>query len=60
MERVEEFESIKVNRCTIFSVPRNVTFDFIIHTTFRKVRMRIGEVVHEIAQNCQKLIYGES
>ena len=60
MKRVEKFESIKVKRCTIFSVLRKLTFNFMIDTIFRKVRTLIGEIVHEIAQNCQTLIYGES
>ena len=60
MEGVEEFESIKVKRCTVFSVLQRLTFDFMIDTMFRRVMTLIGEVVHEITQNCQKLIYGES
>ena len=56
MERFEQFESIKVKRCTVFSVLRRLTFDFMIDTMFRKVMTPIVEVVHEIAQNCQKLI----
>ena len=52
MERVEEFESIKVNRCTVFSVLQILTLDFMIDTMFRMVMTLIGVVVHEIAQNC--------
>ena len=60
MDIVEEFESIKVKCCTVFSVLRRLIFDYMIDTVFRMVMMLIGEVVHKIAQNCQKLIYGES
>ena len=60
MERVEQFERIKVINCTLFSVLRSVTFDFMCHTTFHKVRMLIDEVVCEIAQKCEVHIYGES
>ena len=60
MERVEQFQSIKVVHCTLSSVLRSVTFDFMLHTTFHKVRMLIDEVVCEIAQNCEVHIYGES
>ena len=60
LERIEEFESIKVKRCTVFSVLLRLTFDFMIDTMFRTVMTLIGEVVHEIAQKCQKLIYGVS
>ena len=49
MERVEEFESIKVNHCTIFNVLRRLTRDFMTDTMFRRVMTLIGEVVHEIA-----------
>ena len=52
MERVAEFESIKVKRCTVFSVLQRLTFDFKIDTMFRMVMTLIGVVVHEIAQNC--------
>ena len=52
MERVEQFRSIKGDHCTLFSVPRSITFDFRFHTTFDEVRMRIGEVVRKIAQKC--------
>ena len=60
MEIVEEFESIKVNRCTVFSVLQRLIFDFMIDRMFRKVMTLVGEVVHKIAQNCENLIYGES
>ena len=60
MVRVEQFERMKVNHSTIFTAFRTVRFDFRIDTMFRKVRMRIGKVVYEIAQNCLNLIYGES
>ena len=60
MDRVEQFETNNVNHCTIFSVLRNVKLDFIIYTMFWKVKMWSFEVVHEIKQNCQKLICGES
>ena len=60
MERVEQFQSIKVDNCTPFSVLRSVTFDFRCLTTFHKVRMRIGEVVRKIAQKCEEHIYVES
>ena len=60
MERVEEFESIKVKRCTVISVLRRLTFDFMIDTMFRRVMTPLGEVMREIVQNYQKLIFGES
>ena len=60
MERVEQFESIKVDNCTLFNVLRSVTFDFMCHTTFHKVRLLIKEVVRKIAHLCEKHIYGES
>ena len=60
MEIVEKFKSIKLKRFTLFSVLRRLTFDFMIGTMFQKVMTPISEVVHEIAQNYQKLIYGES
>ena len=59
MERVEQFQSIKVDHCTIFSVIRSVTFYFRCLTMFHKVRMRIGEVVRKIAQMCEKDIDGQ-
>ena len=60
MERVEQFQSIKVDHCTLFSVLRSVTFDFMCHTTFHKVRMLIDEVMRKIAQKCEEHVYGES
>ena len=60
MEGVVQFQSIKVDHCTLFSVLGSVTFDFGFHTTFHKIRMRIGEVVHKIAQIYKKLIDGRS
>ena len=51
MERVEEFESIKVNRCTVFSVLQRLTLDFMIDTMFRKVMTLIGEVVHKTVRS---------
>ena len=49
MERVEKFQSIKVGHCTLSIVLRSVTFDFMCHTMFLKVRMLIHEVVRKIA-----------
>ena len=60
MERVEQFQSIKVDLCTLFSVLRSVTFDFMCHTTIHKVRMQIDEIVQKISQKCEEHIYGES
>ena len=60
MERVEQYRSVKVDNCTLFSFQRSVTFDFMFHTTFHKVRMRKEEFVRKIAQKCEKQIYGES
>ena len=60
MERIEQFESTNVNRSTLFSVFRSVTFYFMINSTFRKVTMRIGKVVHKISQKCDEHIYEES
>ena len=60
MERVEQFQSIKVDDSTLFSVVRSVTFDFMCYTMFHKVRMRIDEVVRKIVQKFGKQIYGES
>ena len=57
MEGVEQFQSIKGDHCTPFSVLRSMAFDFRFHTTFDEVRMRIGEVVRKIAQKCQQVIY---
>ena len=52
MEGVEQFQSVKGDHCTLFSVLRSITFDFRFHTAFDEVRMRIGEVVHKVAQKC--------
>ena len=60
MERVELFETNKVNHCTIFSVLRRLTFDFMIDTMFRRGMTLIVEVVYNIAHSCHKLIYGVS
>ena len=60
MQRVEQFQSIKMVHCTLFSVLRSVTFDFMFHTTFHKVRILIDEVVRKIAQKCEVHIYEES
>ena len=60
MERVEQFQSIKVGHCTLSSVLRSVTFDFMLHKTSDKVRILIDEVVRKIAQKCEVHIYGES
>ena len=60
MERVEQFQLIKVDHCTLFSILRFVTFNFTCLTTFHKVWMRIGEVVRKIAQKCEEHIYGRS
>ena len=60
MVKVELFQSIKVDQCTLFSVLKSVTFNFRSNTTFHKVRMRIGKVVHKIEQECEEHIYGES
>ena len=59
MERVDQFQSIKVVLCSLFTVIGKVAFDFRCHTTFHKVRMRIGEVVRKITQKCEEHIYGE-
>ena len=60
MERVEQFQSIKVVHCTLFSVLKSVTFDFRCHTMFHKIRLRMYEVVRKIAQKCEKRIHGET
>ena len=60
MERVEQFQTIKVDNCSLFSVLRSVTLDLGFHTMFQKPRMRIDEVVRKIAQKCEDHIYGES
>ena len=60
MERLEQFQSLKGDHCTLFSVLRSVTFIFWCHTTFHMVRMRIGEVERKIAQKCEEHIYRES
>ena len=60
MESVEQFRGIRVGRCDLFSVPRGLRFDFRFRTAFHKVRMRVGEAVHKIAQNCEELICGRS
>ena len=60
MEGVEQFQSIKVDRCTLFSVLRSVTLNFRCLTTFHNLGMLIGEVVRNIAQKCVEHIYGES
>ena len=60
MERVEQFQSVKVDHCSLLSVLRSVTFDFRFLTMFHKVRMRIAEVVRKIAQKCEEHIYVES
>ena len=60
MERVEQFESIKGDHCTLFSVLRSVTFDFGFHATVHNLMIIIEEVVTKIAHLCEKHIYGES
>ena len=60
MERVEQFQSIKGDHCTLFSVLRSVTFNFRCLKTFHNLRMRIGEVVRKITQKCDEHIYVES
>ena len=60
MERVEQFQSIKVDNCSLFSVLRNVTFDFMCHRTFHKVWILIDEVLRKIAQKSEEHVYGES
>ena len=60
MERVEPFQSIKVDHCTLFSVIRSFTLDIRCQTTFHKIRMRKGKLVRIIAQKCEKHIYEES
>ena len=60
MERVEQFQSIKGDHCTLFSVLRSVTFNFRCLTMFHNLRMRKGEVVRKIAQKCEENIYGDS
>ena len=60
MERVEQLQTIKVDHCTLFFVLRSLTHDYLCHTTFHEVWMRIGEVVRKIAQMYEEHIYGES
>ena len=60
MERVEQFQRIKEDNCTLFSVLRSVTFNFRCLKMFHNLRMRIGEVVRKIAQKSEEHIYGES
>ena len=60
MERVEQFQCVKMDHCTLFSVLRSVTFDFGFHATFHKLMIIIEEVVRKIAQKCEKHIYEES
>ena len=60
MERVEKFQCIQVDHYTLFTVLRNVTFDFRCLTMFHNITMGIGEVVRKIAQKCEEHIYGES
>ena len=60
MERVEQFKSIKIGHCTLFSVLRSVTLDFRFQTTLHTVKMQINEVVQKITQKCHEHIYGES
>ena len=60
MERVEQFQIIKGDHCTLFSVQGSVTFDFRCLTTFHNLRLQKGEVVRKIAQMCEEQIYGES
>ena len=57
MERVEQFQNIKVDHCTLLSALRSVTFHFSCLTKFHNLRMRIGEVVRNIAQNGSEHIY---
>ena len=49
MERVEQFQIIKLEHFPIFSVLKIVTFDFMCHTTFYEVRMLIDKVMRIIA-----------
>ena len=60
MERVEQFQSIKGDYCTLLSVLRSVTFNFRCLTMFHNLKMRIDEVVRKIAQKCEVHIYGKS
>ena len=60
MERVEQFQNIKMVYCNLFSVLRSVTFNFRSLTTFDNLRMRIDEVVRKITQKCELHIYEES
>ena len=60
MGRVEQFQNIKVDHCTLLSALRSVTFHFRCLTKFHNLRMRIGEVVRKIAQKCEEHIYGET
>ena len=60
MERVEQFQRIKDDHCTLLSVIKSVTFHFRCLTKFHNIRMRIDDVVHKIAQKCEEHIYGES
>ena len=60
MERVEQLQRIKLVHCTLSSVLRSVTFDFMLHTTFHKGRILIDEDVRKIVQKCEVHIYGES
>ena len=60
MERVEQFQSLKVVHFTLSSVLRSVTFDSMLDTTFYMVMILIEEVVCKIAQKCEVHIYGEN
>ena len=60
MERLEQFQCVKVDQLTLFTVRKSVTFDFGFHATFHKLMIIIDEVLSKIAQKCEKHIYGES
>ena len=60
VDRVELFQCINVDSCNLFSVFRSATFDSRFHTKFCRVKRQIDEVMHEIAQNFDKLVFGES
>ena len=60
MERVEKFQRVKWDHCTLFSVLRSVTFNFRCLTMFHNLRILKGEVVRKITQKYEEYIYGES
>ena len=60
MDRIEPFQRINADGCNYFSVFRSATFDSRFHTKCRRSSMCRDELMLEVAQKFEKLVYGES